>query len=254
MVPGSIPGGPTIILLFLGAAMSTPMPTESLKALARSDAALVTLDRQLKELAKQLTEPQKRLAMLEAQKDQFQTPLSTLQKELQALELAIQGTRDFLKKKQQTLREVSAYRQQQALEREISNLEYELAQDSSTQVDLSFTIDHLKKGAADGAATFTTAHQTLTEKLATVTAEITAAQEKLAAAHAEHATLAASLPGEWAGMYAGMRKRLADPIVPVVSDACGGCFYPLQPYIITKLRHGEILACNACSRLVFLST
>ncbi len=234
--------------------MSTPTPTESLKALARSDAVLVALDRQIKELEKQLTEPQKRLAMLEAQKDQFQTPLSTLQKELQALELAIQGTRDFLKKKQQTLREVSAYRQQQALEREIANLEQELAHDSNNQVDLSFTIDHLKKGAADGAATFITAHQALTEKLAAITATIDTAKQALAAAHTEHTTLAASLPGEWVGIYAGMRKRLADPIVPIVSDACGGCFYPLQPYIITKLRHGEILACNACSRLVFLNT
>lgn len=65
------------------------------------------------------------------------------------------------------------------------------------------------------------------------------------------AELEKQVPEEWRDRYAMMRKRVVDPIVQLVDDSCGACFYKLPNQDLLRLRRGAVLACNSCYRLLF---
>lgn len=59
------------------------------------------------------------------------------------------------------------------------------------------------------------------------------------------------VPLEWLECYSAMAARVADPVVPIENDACGGCFCSIPRQDIVRLEKRAILPCKQCFRLLY---
>jgi predicted nucleic acid-binding Zn-ribbon protein len=88
----------------------------------------------------------------------------------------------------------------------------------------------------------------LEKRAATVSAELTAAEEKQAAAEQ-------AVPEEALVRYRRILKSKKDvAIVPIQGGACGGCHMKLTPQTVLTARGAEkLVSCENCGRLVYWS-
>jgi len=63
-----------------------------------------------------------------------------------------------------------------------------------------------------------------------------------------------NIPQEWLTSYANMQGRVNNPVVPVVNDACDGCFYSITPKDLQVLRQNKLLQCKDCYRLLYINS
>lgn len=59
------------------------------------------------------------------------------------------------------------------------------------------------------------------------------------------------VPQEWLEMYNNMKGRVANPVVPVVGDACDACFYSVTTRDLQALRQNKLVQCRDCYRLLY---
>ena len=229
----------------------THIPTESLKAIAHSDAHLAATAKQLTDSQQLCISFTEQIKELNAKNQDFSHQISEKKKNLHELEVTVQALRDEINRKHAATHTVTTQKQQHALEHELKVLEEELEAVSDEQVDILYALEDVSKQYDAFVPTMHTTRQQLEQQLVTTQAHCVALQEELVTGKARHLELEAALPGEWQTRYLAMKKKLSDPIVPVRNDACGGCYYPLQPNVLVKTRHGEIISCTICNRMVF---
>ena len=229
----------------------THMPTESLKAIAHSDAHLAATAKQLSDSQQLCISFTDQIRELDAKNSDFSHQISEKKKNLHELEVTVQALRDEIKRKHAATHTVTTQKQQHALEHELKVLEEELEAVSDEQVDILYALEEVSKQYDAFLSTMHSTRQHLEQQLSITQAHCVALKEELVKGKAGHLELEAALPEEWQKRYMAMKKKLDDPIVPVRNDACGGCFYPLQPNVLVKTRHGEIISCSICNRMVF---
>lgn len=89
------------------------------------------------------------------------------------------------------------------------------------------------------------------EEIASKDAEIQQLQETLQSQRAERPERLATIPAEWLEKYEGMYERVDDPAVPVVDNACSGCFYSVSNQDAARLKRRALLQCNSCYRFLY---
>lgn len=60
------------------------------------------------------------------------------------------------------------------------------------------------------------------------------------------------VPADWMERYAMMRSRVADPVVPVLHNGCGACFWPIAHQDMLELKRGALLQCKGCYRFLYV--
>lgn len=76
-----------------------------------------------------------------------------------------------------------------------------------------------------------------------------------AAQLAEREDVAAQLPAHLLDHYERLREQLADPLVPVEAQSCGGCHLRLAETTVERVRsEREVVTCENCSRFLYWSS
>lgn len=91
-----------------------------------------------------------------------------------------------------------------------------------------------------------------TTKVAAVKAEIADFENQLKMLAAQRIDKQKDVPQEWLDMYVNMKGRVANPVVPVVSESCDACFYSVTARDLQKLRDNKLLQCRDCYRLLYI--
>jgi predicted nucleic acid-binding Zn-ribbon protein len=68
---------------------------------------------------------------------------------------------------------------------------------------------------------------------------------------AERPLKQALVPEEWFEKYSMMHSRVADPVVPVIDNACSACFNHITQQDALMIRRGALLQCKGCYRLLY---
>ncbi len=101
----------------------------------------------------------------------------------------------------------------------------------------------------------------LEQRLAKLDQEMRKVQERRQALESERATqqierdrIAAQLPSHLLDHYERLREQLADPLVPVEAQSCGGCHLRLSETTVDRVRsEREVVRCENCSRFLYWS-
>jgi predicted nucleic acid-binding Zn-ribbon protein len=59
------------------------------------------------------------------------------------------------------------------------------------------------------------------------------------------------VPAEWLEKYTMMRARIADPVVPLIDNACSACFNHITMQDALSISRGALLQCKGCYRLLY---
>src|SRR5436190_11324900 len=61
------------------------------------------------------------------------------------------------------------------------------------------------------------------------------------------------IPEEWLEKYNVMGQRIHNPVVAIEHQSCSGCYQQLIAQDLIRARHGALLQCKKCFRLLYLS-
>ena len=93
------------------------------------------------------------------------------------------------------------------------------------------------------------------EELAQSTTECLALSTALKQEHhvllEEKAQKLALVPSEWISRYHQMQTSVRNPIVPVQHGSCSACFYTLVQQEFSRIKKGEVRACQSCYRFLY---
>lgn len=53
------------------------------------------------------------------------------------------------------------------------------------------------------------------------------------------------------GRYRRLRQRTGRAIIPVVNNACTGCFTNIPPSFVSSVHHGKVINCESCGRMLY---
>jgi predicted nucleic acid-binding Zn-ribbon protein len=230
--------------------MATPAPHALLLHIALCDALIAHLEHHLHTITKQLQEQQVVLANAEIEHASEPKKLVAMKKAIDELELELRCIDDDLKQKTKQLDVVTAVKQQQALEHEIAMLIRKKESINDLQVDQWLAYEVAQQAQSLQSPLADEQLNKLRTSLQMMHDDISSTNAKLVEAHAEHATLAALFDEHWQTVYQRMKATMADPVVLVQKDACGGCFYPLQTAVLVRVRQQDVLSCTMCNRLL----
>ena len=60
------------------------------------------------------------------------------------------------------------------------------------------------------------------------------------------------IPQEWLEKYNLMGQRVSNPVVPIEQQSCSGCYQQIIAQDLVRARHGALLQCKKCFRLLYL--
>jgi predicted nucleic acid-binding Zn-ribbon protein len=68
---------------------------------------------------------------------------------------------------------------------------------------------------------------------------------------AQRTTIEENVPAEWLEKYIMMRARVADPVVAIFHQGCGVCSQMITSQDMVRARHGALVQCQTCFRLLY---
>ncbi len=105
----------------------------------------------------------------------------------------------------------------------------------------------LKKAMSDNTQQAQMFHEQvegMTDKLNTFNATY---QELLS----QRADMEKNVPAEWLEKYSMMRARVVDPVVEISHQSCSACSQMITSQNMSRARHGAIIQCQTCYRLLY---
>jgi len=151
----------------------------------------------------------------------------------------------------QRLDNASSHREYEALKSEVTQLKTAQHDLESVILDAWNQLDAAEKSYKDMQKKFDAARIDIHTQTVTIQERIETLKSELAGRSAEHDQKAALVPAEWIEKYRSMGSHVSDPVVPIVGDACSGCFYQLVNQDLLRLRRGALLQCKGCFRFLY---
>lgn len=188
-----------------------------------------------------------------------------LQQELDAQKKAFADARKVVDEKELISRELeekeshakkrldtaTSHREYEALKSEVTQLKTAQHELESEILDAWNQLDAAEKLYKEMQKKSDAASAEIHTALQDAHARIEQLKSDLAGRTAEHDQKAALVPAEWIEKYRGMGTHVSDPVVPVLGDACSGCFYQLVNQDLLRLRRGALLQCKGCFRFLY---
>lgn len=222
--------------------------------------ALVALDQKIYETEQSVHERQKERAQADEQErhiiaelEQAKKAMQTARKEVDFCELEIKELTGKEKAKRSHLNETSKYKELQSLNTEIEHLNQRQQTVEDQLLHAWNTLDNKQKQYEMEQKLFDNRLQELQQLKEKKESEINALKNTIHQLQQERISSTQAIPEEWLEKYTAMRTKVKDPIVPLISDACGGCFYQIPNQEIIRLKRGALLQCKQCFRLIYMA-
>ncbi len=220
---------------------------------------LVELDQRIAQLTKELVELTVKRAHLEDEKAQVIGEVDAAHKKAHDLQVKIDGLELELKSLEQRqgrtkekLLTVGSQKELDSLRHEEESLEKQREEFDDQGLVLLLDLEQAQKDAA-----FLKAEQP--KKVQVMQAELdelddrSAHVKKMVVVYTEQRlTSVSGVPDDFLEVYDTMMKRMADPVVCIIKDACSGCSTELRSSERAKARAGEFVSCQGCYRIIYL--
>ena len=179
--------------------------------------------------------------------------LHVVRKEVDAKELEMKILDQQEAEKKQRLDQVANHKEYQSLKAEIDQLK---KAQHVLEDDLMIVWNRLETAKKE----YDTALALYEQQQSQIEKKNTEYTEKIFEINQEIATLAAQtqeqekrVPAEWLEKYTLMRSKVTDPVVAVVNNNCGACFYNISAQDMQFLKRRKLVQCKDCFRLLYLA-
>ena len=219
---------------------------------------LVTFDQKLQSLENQKITIATELAVIRKQQEENARELDDIDKRVfqskkrvdeQELEMKVLDQKE--KDKKQRLDHLADYKEYQAIKAEVEAIQRTQVEQESVVLDAWNQLENaqlaLKKKTVENTAQLQQS-QNSTHELETKSANL---QSEIAQLVEERTEKEAHVPAEWLQKYVMMRARVADPVVEIFHQSCGACSQMITSQEMVRARHGALVQCQSCYRLLY---
>lgn len=226
---------------------------EALLVLQERDVRVAHLAAELEALPRQVAAVDQELAARTARFEELKNRTRQIEADRKKIDLDVQSKQAAIARYKSQQQQTRKNEEFAALNHEIEHAEKEISALEDSELELMEAYDKGLATVAEGQKELLQFQEKAKQKKAemekrsaAVSAELTAAKEKQAAAEQ-------TLPEEDLARYRRILKSKKDvAIVPIHGGACGGCHMKLTSQTVISARGGEgLVSCENCGRLVY---
>lgn len=227
--------------------------SDLLKELVIFDQKLTSIRDTIAKLKQDIDENNRILPELGQEIEDIKQSVLEAQKSVDLQELNAKSLRESEKTKRAALDNVKNQKEYAAAEKSLQSVLQRLFEQEDVLVKAWHTLDQAKQGE-------NTKIVALEEKIIKIKEEIdknkaaidveTVEFEKISQ---EKDKQASTVPADWLSKYESMRKRVSNPIVPMINGSCSACYYAIPPQDVNRLKRNALLLCRSCYRLLYFN-
>ncbi len=222
--------------------------------------SLVTFDQKLQSLENEKITVATEISVIKKQEEECTRDLDGMHKRVfqlkkrvdeQELEMKVLDQKE--KEKKQRLEIFSDYKEYQAIKVEVEAIQ-------RTQVEQEKVVLDAQNQLENAQNTLQKKTTEITHQLEQLQKHVQELEEKAANLKAETASLIvqrekkeADVPAEWLEKYTMMRARVTDPVVEIFHQSCGACSQMITSQEMVRAKHGALVQCQKCYRLLYAS-
>jgi len=217
------------------------------------DHEIVRLTEEKNALLRESAQIEANLENITRQKEQIDTQLHDLKKNIDSANLDLKALDISKKEKKEKLEESTNPREYQSLEQELVTIGKQ--QESIEEIIINYWAEHEKAQIVA---------QTVAQEAEKINKLLLESQEKNKVAVEHLSTRIDKILGDRKKLelvvspelllsYNTMKERVANPAVPVIRDSCTGCFYAVNPGDLQILKKNGLVTCKDCYRMLYLS-
>lgn len=221
---------------------------------------LVTFDQKLHSLENQKTTFINEIVALKNQEDNFGSERDEahkrvlhLKKRVAEHELEMKSLDQREKDKKKHLEHLADYKDYQAIKSELETIQRMQVDQEKNVLDAWNQLENAEQHELKKVADSTTQLQALHEKGQRLAESLAALEQECVVLSAQRVEMEENVPEEWLQKYTLLRARVADPVVEIVHQSCGACYQLITSQDMARARHGALVQCQKCYRLLYAS-
>lgn len=219
---------------------------------------LVNFDQKLQSLENQKIAVEHEIAALKKQEDEYAHDINDmrnrifqLKKNVDAQELEMKILDQKEKDKKKHLENLADYKDYQAIKSEMESIQRLQVEQEKSVLDawnqLENTEHSLQKKTYEQVQQLETLHGRMKE----LGSKYIDLDNECAQLIAERTAMEENVPAEWLEKYTMMRARVADPVVAIFHKSCAVCSQIVTAQDMSRARHGALVQCQTCYRLLY---
>ena len=219
---------------------------------------LVTFDQKLHSLENEKVRIDNEIAALRKQEDELAQGVDDAHKRIiqlkkrvdeQELEMKVLDQREKDKKKH--LENLADYKDYQAIKSEVESIQRMQVEQEKMVLDAWNQLENAQLNSQKKTNENAQQLQTLHEHMKELGQKLSAASDESAALLVQRAEMEKNVPVEWLEKYVMMRARVTDPVVEIIHQSCGACSQMITAQDAVRARHGALIQCQKCFRLLY---
>jgi len=219
---------------------------------------LVNFDQKLQSLESEKITVENEIAALRRQEDEFTRVLDDLNKRIhqlrksvdeQELEMKVLDQREKDKKKH--LENLADYKDYQAIKSEMEHIQRMQVEQEKMVLDAWNQLESAQQSLHKKTNEMKQQLQGLHERMKELGEKFSSLDSECAALIAQRTSMEQDIPAEWLEKYTMMRARVTDPVVEIFHQSCGACSQMITLQDMTRARHGALVQCQKCYRLLY---
>lgn len=223
---------------------------DSFIALVELDSQVLRYGKEQQKLTQVQAQARSEKVELQRQLQEKQSAIHTLKKQIDALSLDLKVIDEQLAQKKMRLSGSSSVKEYFSLEQEIKALTEERGSKEDTLFSFWESLESQQKTYTSFEASTGTQLQQIDQQLMKLDKEIGHITGRIKQLGDERPQLVSVVPQELQDQYASMLQSVPNPAVPVIKDACSGCYYSLTAQQLHKVQD-NLIRCAECSRLLY---
>ncbi|MDX1764121.1 MAG: C4-type zinc ribbon domain-containing protein [bacterium] len=233
--------------------MTVKEDLDGLIRLQEIDSRLDEIDWKRREVEQAIAQVRDPLTLLENERDALIEKVSTLRKEIQALELAVEENTGRISRSKEKLPLITTQKEYFALQKEIENMERQKQQDEELQLSKLELFEESQKAKDELVEKCIQEEADFIQNKADEEAEYTQFHEERERLLSQREVVARAVDPVCLSQYNRVMSRKEGPVVVKIIDGnCQGCHMTLPPQLYNNVRKGDtIISCSFCNRILY---
>lgn len=220
-------------------------------------------DTNIRRLKKTIDTAEIRRAEIEQEFEQHAFSIREIQSKRDALHATradldrqIAENRTYLERADRNLKHAQNQKEYETAMRETDALQKQISAFETQSIEKLGELESIEKELAERSEEIDSLESKRRAALADFDAEVLKNRKELESEQVQRQNVFDTLPDNLAGVYDRLAVRSRDGIAvaEVINGACSACFMALRPQMQMEVRKGsEIITCESCSRILFLS-
>lgn len=226
-------------------------PFQKLLALVALDAAIMAKQTECGAVQKMIDHEYQALDELEKLRRQHTAGVDEARAVVDEYEKSMQSLQQRESKKKKLIDVSNNLKEFNSAKAELATVQEELVAQEEALLEAWNRLEAAQKTLAMFNATYQARYDEIQTKITELGKKIAEIESAITTIQSGRPACLAQVPAEWLAQYNQMHTQVADPVAPLIDDACSVCFNPVPTQFIGRIAKGAILPCKGCYRLLY---